>query len=373
MTSQPAPEESLHGASKIFVIGGTGAQGIPIVHALVSDKKYSVQILSRDATSTRAKELSALDNVSILEGSFTDEDLLRKGFRGCDGAYVNIDGFNTGEKAELYWAIRAYEIAVEEGIKFFVYGNLDYALKKSGYDSRFRTGHYDGKGRIGEWILFQNKDNRDRMGAAVFTSGPYIEMTISPLTPMTPSIEDGVVTWRVPLGDGAVPHVSLEDCGYYVRWLFDHPDRATGMNLEVAIEHVGYGQLASAFERVTGHPARYIDTDLDTYWKGAILGRIADTPAGYNADPEDPSTMSFRDNFTGFWNLWKHSVVQRDYKLLDEIHPNRIKTVEEWLRREEQRGRERGKGSLWDRLQPKNWDAQSPILKGTADGRRGKP
>ena len=47
------------------------------------------------------------------------------------------------------------------------------------------------------------------MGAAIFTSGPYIEMAISPLTPMTPAVEDGVVTWRVPLGQGAVPHVAL--------------------------------------------------------------------------------------------------------------------------------------------------------------------
>ena len=84
---------------------------------------------------------------------------------------------------------------------------------------------------------------------------------------MTPTVEDGVMTWRVPLGEGAVPHVSLEDCGYYVRWLFDHPERAIGMDLEVAIDHIAYADLAVAFENVTGHPARYIDTDLETYWK----------------------------------------------------------------------------------------------------------
>src|SRR5882757_5644674 len=171
---------SSHTTSKIFIIGGTGAQGIPIVRALVAAKKYSVRVLSRDSTSPRAKALLALDNVSILEGSFADEAILREGFRGCDGAFINIDGFNTGEKTETYWAIRSYEIAIQEGIKFFVYGNLDYALKKSGYDSRFRTGHYDGKGRMSEWILFQNRTNKSRMGAAVFTSGPYIEMVISP-------------------------------------------------------------------------------------------------------------------------------------------------------------------------------------------------
>ena len=167
---------SSHTTSKIFVIGGTGAQGIPITRALVADKKYSVRVLSRNPASRRATELLALGNVSILEGTFADEGILREGFRGCDGAFINIDGFNTGEKSEMYWAIRSYEIAIEEGIKFFVYGNLDYGLKKSGYDSRFRTGHYDGKGRVGEWILLQNQVNRDRMGAAVFTTGPYIEM-----------------------------------------------------------------------------------------------------------------------------------------------------------------------------------------------------
>jgi hypothetical protein len=355
--------------SDIFVIGGTGAQGIPVIRGLVADKKYSVRFLSRDPSSRRAKDLLALDNVSVVEGSFADEEVLRKGFRGCDGAFVNIDGFNTGEKTEMFWAMRSYEIALEEGVKFFVWGNLDYGLKKSGYDSRFRTGHYDGKGRIGEWILFQNQANRDRMGAAVFTTGPYIEMAISQGTPMTPSVEDGVVTWRVPLGEGAVPHVALEDCGFYVRWLFDNADRANGMDLEVAVDDIAYADLAAAFEKVTGHPARYIDTDLDTYWRTGPMSALAAAPAGYNADPKDKSTMSIRDNFTGFWNLWKYRVVKRDYALLDEIHPHRIKSAEDWFRREDRLGRELGKGGLWERVQPEN---RKPILKIGEDMRTGR-
>ena len=362
------PSQSI---SKIFVIGGTGAQGLPVIGGLVADKKYSVRALSRDPASRRANALLALGNVSILEGTFADEAILREGFRECDAAYVNIDGFNTGEKTEIYWAIRSYEIAIEEGIRFFVYGNLDYALKKSGYDSKFRTGHYDGKGRIGEWILFQNQVNRDRMGAAVFTTGPYMEMAISAMTPMTPSVEAGVVTWRVPLGKGAVPHVALDDCGYYARWLFDNPDRANGMNLEVAIEHVEYRKLAEAFEKVTGHPAQYIDTDLEAYWNGPLKA-AADLPAGYNADPNDKSTMTFRDNFTGFWNTWKYGIVQRDYALLDEIHPNRIRSVEEWLRREDQLGRDLGKGNLWERVQPENLYKAPPLLKVREDRRKGR-
>ncbi|KAF8861073.1 NAD(P)-binding protein [Acephala macrosclerotiorum] len=356
-----------HHVSKIFIIGGTGAQGIPIIQALVADKKYTVKVLTRDTTSKRALSLLALGNVELTPGSFADETVLRSGFRGCDGAFVNIDGFNTGEKTEIYWAIRAYEIAIEMGVKFFVYGNLDYALMKGGFDPKFRIGHYDGKGRVGEWILFQNQKNKDRMGASVFTTGPYIEMTIASQTIMTPTIEDGVVTWRVPLGQGHVVHVALEDCGFYVRWIFDHPERSNGMDLEVAIAHIGYEELAKAFEKVTGHPARYIDTPLDDYW--AKWGKLAGKPAGYNADEEDKSTMSFRDNFTGFWNTWKYDVIKRDYGLLDEIHPNRIKSAEEWFRREDEQGKKDGRGGLWERVQKENL---RPILKVGEDGRKGK-
>ena len=42
---------SSHTTSKIFVIGGTGAQGMPIIRALVADKNYSVRFLTRDPMS----------------------------------------------------------------------------------------------------------------------------------------------------------------------------------------------------------------------------------------------------------------------------------------------------------------------------------
>lgn len=44
----------------------------------------------------------------------------------------------------------------------------------------------------------------------------------------------------------------------------------------------------------------------------------------------------------------------KEYKLLDEIHPGRIKNVEEWFRWEDRRGRELVLGSLWERAQSEN-------------------
>lgn len=359
-------------APKVFIVGGTGAQGIPVIKGLVQDGAYSARVLTRDLNSARARSLTQLGEVELVEGTFASETDLRKGLNGCDYAFVNIDGFNAGEKTEMFWAIRAYEIAIEEGIKFFVYGNLDYVYKKSNYNPIFRTGHYDGKGRIGEWILQQTKDNGKRMGAALFTTGPYIEMALGSRTPMSPVVEEDVVTWRVPLGEGAVAHVALEDCEYYVRWLFDHQAEANGMDLEVAIEHVDYHKLAEAFTRVTGKAARYIDIDLATYWKSGSLSAGAALPAGYNAGKEDPATMNMRDNFTGFWNIWKYSggnegVLQRDYALLDKIHPNRIQSAEEWFRREEEKRRIAGLPGLYESALD-----LKPVIKVAEDNRRGK-
>ncbi len=101
---------------------------------------------------------------------------------------------------------------------------------------------------------------------------------------------------------------------------------------------------------------------------------ISQEPAGYNADPNDPATMTFRDNFTGFWTMWRNSggnkgVIKRDYVLLDEIHPNRIRTAEDFFRREEEKRRAQGLGSLFEAIQSKSLNS---ILKLGEDGRKGK-
>ncbi|OTA58569.1 NmrA-like family protein [Hypoxylon sp. EC38] len=357
----------------IAIIGATGAQGIPIVRDLLQSGDYTIRALTRDPSSARFRELQALGAVEPVVGTFASENDLRATFRSVWGTFVNIDGFNSGEKTEIYWTIRAYELAIEEGVKFFILGNLDYIYKKSGYRPEFRAGHYDGKGRIGEWILQQNRDNQHRMKAALLTTGPYMEMTISHNTPMTVSVEDGVAIWRLPLNNGAVPYVALDDCGYYAKWLFDHPEQANGLDLQVAIDHVGADELAHAFERVTGHPAQSINLGFDDYF-GKAWPLDPSRPTGYNADLNDPATMSILQNFSGFWTTWRNSggnkgVVKRDYKFLDSIHPNRIKSAEEFFRRDEEKGIKKGLGTLWERVQP---ERITHILKITEDNRTGR-
>ncbi|KAI0883867.1 NAD(P)-binding protein [Annulohypoxylon maeteangense] len=357
----------------IAVIGATGAQGIPVVRELVQSGSYKVRALTRDASSARFRELQSFGSVEPVIGTFASEKDLRATFRGAWGAFVNIDGFNSGEKAEMFWTIRAYELAIEEGVKFFILGNLDYVYKKSGYKPEFHAGHYDGKGRIGEWILQQNQANHGRMQAALLTTGPYMEMTISAHTPMAVTMDSGVATWRLPMQDGAIPFVALDDCGVYVKWLFEHPSRANGLDLEVGIAHITRSDLSGAFEKVTGRPARAVDVGFEEYF-GKVWLQDPEHAAGYNADLSDPATMTVRENFTAFWNVWRNSggntgLVRRDYALLDEIHPARVRSAEEFFRHEEEKGVKAGLGTLWERVQP---ERIAHVLKITEDKRTGR-
>lgn len=34
-----------------------------------------------------------------------------------------------------------------------------------------------------------------------------------------------------------------------------------------------------------------------------------------------------------FWNTWKAELTKRNYKILDEILPTRVKSVKEWMRK----------------------------------------
>src|SRR6266498_4638089 len=121
------------------------------ISALTSDSKYAVRVLTRRADSPPALELSSLPGVTIFEGDVYNEATLRKAFSGVDLAFVNTNGFAIGEKAEIYWGIRIYEIARESGVKHFLWSSLEYASKLGNYNPKYRTGHLDGKAKVADF------------------------------------------------------------------------------------------------------------------------------------------------------------------------------------------------------------------------------
>ncbi|KAJ5930965.1 hypothetical protein N7466_006458 [Penicillium verhagenii] len=311
----------------VLVIGGTGAQGIPVVKALASGSKYKVRVLARSASSATAKELSSIPGVEIFEGDPYHEPTLRDAFKGVSYAFANTNGFAIGEKAEIYWGIRLYELAREFHLQHFVYAGLPYASKLGNFDPKYRTGHLDGKGKV---VDFLSAQPTSPMAWSVITSCLYAEGLSEVIRPFPDTEDPTTMVFAAPLGDGKCPLIHLEDYGSYVRWIFDNPTRSNGLELPVATEDIAWKDLAAAFTAVTGIKAVYKDVTFDEYFQLGVWAN-PDAILGDSAQSNDSTLFTVRQNFTGFWNTWKDNLSKRDYLLLDEILPTRVKSVREWM------------------------------------------
>lgn len=271
--------------------------------------------------------MASIPGVTLVKGDAYNEDSLRKAFEGVDLVFANTNGFAIGEKAEIYWGIRLYELSREFKVKHFVWAGLEYASKLGNFDPKYKTGHLDGKAKVSEYLAAQPTTP---MAWSVLTSCLYLEGLGEVLRPYPDPADSSTLVFIAPLGDAKCPLIYLPDYGRYARWLFDTPARSNGLNLHVASEDIAWKDVASAFTEVTGKKAVYRDVTLDEYFN---LGAFPDPDAkiGASTAPHEPTLVTWRQNFSGFWNTWKDELTKRDYDLLNEILPGRIKTVKEWM------------------------------------------
>ncbi|KAK1254005.1 hypothetical protein MKX08_008000 [Trichoderma sp. CBMAI-0020] len=57
-----------------------------------------------------------------------------------------------------------------------------------------------------------------------------------------------------------------------------------------------------------------------------------------STSPNDPSLLTFEQNFSAWWRIYQNSgrntelgLCKRDYALLDEIYPGRIRSMKQWM------------------------------------------
>ncbi|RAH52208.1 NAD(P)-binding protein [Aspergillus piperis CBS 112811] len=193
---------------EILVIGGTGAQGLPVI-----------------------KEFARLPNVSLIEGKQDNQEDLHKAFKGVYGAWVNTDGFTI-----------AYEIARHHG--------------HADWDENYHWGHNDAKGRIADYILAQGQAG---MKSSVLTTGPYMNMLWDGM--FVPTQEpDRTSVWANPAKSGKISLIALEVVGHDSLWLFKNLPESAGMNLKISTDEFSFADIAAAFSEVTGEKGvhRYV-------------------------------------------------------------------------------------------------------------------
>ncbi|KAL7941302.1 hypothetical protein V8C42DRAFT_360927 [Trichoderma barbatum] len=317
-------------AKVILILGGAGAQNSAVARELAKNESFSVKILSRSAKSEENVSLVAIPRISVIEGDCYDEDTLISAFEGVHAVFVNTNGFAIGEKAEIFWGIRMYEIAYWFGVKHFIYSSLPFVSKKSGFNPKYRVPFVDGKAKVVDFLKAQPTD---KMNWSVIESGPYPESHMATWSPSKG--DDGVYVFRMPIeADGAMAMVGLVDFAWYTRYMFENPKEFEAELLSVGIDHVSGNTIAAAFTAVTGEPARFEPLPLSEVaksWPDTKIG-LAGSP-GY----EDPTLKTMAGMFIPWFTIWQESggnkgLWTKDYARLDKIYPGRMKTIEEWMR-----------------------------------------
>lgn len=276
-------------------------------------------------------------NVRLIAGSYTTEDGLRAAFASQHACYFNIDSFSIGEPQEYFWTFRAYEIAVQSQLRFFIYAGSSERFINYNFDERFRNSHNVVSGRLSSWLAAQPVE---RLPWTIITGGVYAEMLGSLLMPMkTPN---GLVFAAPMSKDSIIPLVPLDFYGARVVWALKHPENSIGTYLSAGPFQVTYPDIVEAVQRATGITARFEPITIEQWMDGVAAYLNPDDMLPRGASRSDPTAFSFRKSFSAWWALWDANTnanqhddrrVVSDSVWAEEQIPNRPRSLEEWLRK----------------------------------------
>lgn len=115
--------------------------------------------------------------------------------------------------------------------------------------------------------------------------------------------------------------------------MFDNIKDSAGLALKVATDEVSFDDIAATFTEVTGKKAVHQFVPMEEYLPTAEP--YPNAPANWAAGPtapRDESTMTWRENFRAWWSFWGEGLPEkRNWALLDKIHPQRVKSLKEWM------------------------------------------
>ncbi|KAF7293885.1 NmrA domain-containing protein [Mycena chlorophos] len=350
----------------ILVIGATGAQGLAVIDALLSDtpaeSPYIIRALTRSASNYRAKELAAR-GVELVEGSADDIDAVSKALQGVYGAFVNTNGFGGGEMKEIYLGMRIFEVAKSvPTLRHYIWSNLPHVSKNAGFDPAYRAEHMDAKGRVGDWLTMQESDaGTTGVAWSMITTGPYMDMLKGAMFRPAHTRPDGTVVFAAPLTpDSRVPLIALKDLAWWARYAFDHRAEVSGVDLNITSERVGWDQLVETYTKVTGRPAVFKRLEL-VEWLALFDPNVLAHPLGPPTSAgSKPTTLG--ENLERFWRVLRDNIVEKDMEWITKVHPGTY-SLERWMREEGYTGLEEnilksGEDGGW------NWKPDAEKVKG---------
>lgn len=276
----------------VAVVGATGQQGGATARALL-DAGVTVRALVRDPDKPAARDLEAA-GARLALADFDDAASLRAAFDGVTRVFaMTTMSSGRGTTGEVDDGILIADAARSAGVEHLVYSSVGGAERHTGIP------HFESKRRVEEYI--------ESLGIpATFVRPTFF---YDNLASQSSAPEDGAIVVRLPIPDGVpLQMVAVDDIGAVAAAVLVDPSRVPAGAVEIAGDELTGSQIADAFGRRAGLPARFEalpaaaagDDDLR-----AMFAWFA-TPPSYRADRAltaelDPGLQSFERWLDRHW------------------------------------------------------------------------
>ncbi|KAF2162903.1 hypothetical protein M409DRAFT_68864 [Zasmidium cellare ATCC 36951] len=230
--------------SKTLVIfGATGQQGGAVLDFVLKDnelsQQYSIRAVTRDVKSEKAKHLA--EKVSVVQGDTADKSSLENALHGAHTVFAMTTpslGPNAFEE-EYSTAKRIADVAVEQGVQYFIFSTLPSVSKIS-------------NGKYTNIVPFDAK-----AAAEEYIRGLPIKSSQTFLAPKQSS--DG--TWilsRTHSSRTRYPLIAMkEDGGKFVGAILAEPEKFEGKRLCAATAFYDIEEIVASLSKSSGRTIKH--------------------------------------------------------------------------------------------------------------------
>lgn len=263
----------------VLVIGATGQQGGAAARQLL-ERGQAVRALVRDPDSPAASALRRA-GATLVTGDLDDPDSLRSAMEGARGVFLVLTMMvgprisPEGVEAEERRGRAVADLARECGTGHLVYSSLNGKGADSGIP------YYESKKRIEEHIHALG------LPATILRPVSFMENFA---TYNRPSLQDGELVVSLAV-EPEIPMqlISVRDIGAFAAIAFGRPEEFLGRTLEIAGDALTPPQIADAFGRACGRPARFRQTPIEQV--RAFDAQLAQMFTFFNEHPSEPADL----------------------------------------------------------------------------------
>jgi uncharacterized protein YbjT (DUF2867 family) len=252
----------------VAVVGATGAQGGGLAKAILSDPDggFAVRAITRNPGSDRARELAAA-GAEVVQADLDDEDSLVRALQGAHGAFfvTNFWEHFSPEK-ETEQAGNLARAARRAGVRHVIWSTLEDTRNWVPLEDErmptlmgtYKVPHFDAKGAADE--LFRQEGVPTTFLLTSFYWDNFIHFGMGPTKQ-----PDGRYALTLPMGDGKLPGIAVDDIGRCAYGVFKRGDEFIGRTIGIAGEHLTGSEMAEALGRAVGMEVAYNSVDPAAY------------------------------------------------------------------------------------------------------------